>query len=159
MRTKPIFFLIPLLVLLSAVTTVAALERQRAPDWQTTLDHYLARRQRAGTALRVQRVVFAQQPWRFDAALASAAPDPEDWRWNAERLPYPPDAVYCVLFENVAGSTAKAAATTGGQVVYVAHHSDKLWRVGWIVHEGPREPFPPALRADLSALGCDLSLP
>jgi hypothetical protein len=33
-----------------------------------------------------------------------------------------------------------------------------VWRAGWLVHEGPLEPFSQELAAQLEALGCDLGL-
>jgi hypothetical protein len=50
------------------------------------------------------------------------------------------------------------ASAARWQVIYVGYHDDKLWRAGWLVHEAPSEPFGAELRADLSAVGCELGL-
>jgi hypothetical protein len=73
----------------------------------------------------------------------------DDWRWEV-RLPYPPDELVCVLL---------AGAQAQHQVVYVGHHTDTLWRVGWLVHQGPASPFPPDVAVELAALGCELGVP
>jgi hypothetical protein len=59
---------------------------------------------------------------------------------------------------------ARSGALVGGsgelvrQVVYLVHHSDALYRVGWLAYEGPEEPFDEALRSDLASIGCQLAL-
>jgi hypothetical protein len=42
--------------------------------------------------------------------------------------------------------------------IFLVHHSDALYRVGWLAYEGPEEPFGPQLAADLASIGCDLPL-
>ena len=76
-----------------------------------------------------------------------------DWRWKVSKLPFPPLAVQCVLLERTRESDG-AEDEPLRQVVFVGHHSDGLYRVGWLVHEGPKEPFSPELQAHLDAIGC-----
>jgi hypothetical protein len=148
MKAKLIIFAMPLLVLLGVGTTVAALERQREPDWQAALNHYLAQREPSTQRLAVQHMTRASSPQHFQPEMG-VAQRLDDWRWTVQ-LPYPPDELVCVL---LAGEEAQR------QVVYVGHHTDTLWRVGWLVHQGPASPFPSDLAVDLAALGCDLGLP
>jgi hypothetical protein len=63
----------------------------------------------------------------------------------------------CALLE----SESIARSPTGEpayQVVYIGHHSDALWKVGWVVHEGRGDPFSRATEEQISLLGCDLDL-
>jgi hypothetical protein len=151
MKVKLIIFAMPLLVLLGVSTTVAALERQREPDWQAALNQYLAQRKPTTQRLAVQRMTRASSPQRFQPEMG-VAQRLDDWRWEVE-VPYPPDELLCVLLAREEGHVEAQ------QVVYVGHHTDTLWRVGWLVHQGPASPFPPDLTVDLAALGCELGVP
>jgi hypothetical protein len=55
-------------------------------------------------------------------------------------------------------SSSGVAGDGQRQVVFVGYHSDALWRVGWLVHDGPKTPFPATFILQLKALGCDLPL-
>lgn len=157
MKANPLFFLLPLLVLLGTATTVVALESRRTPDWQTTLNRYLA--ENAAQPARVQTVTRARQPHQFTREMGS--PVSNDWQWQIERLPFPPQTLYCVLLRSPAsGSDDKPQAQVAqAQIVYIGYLSDTLYRTGWIVYAGPHTPFPPSLPRQLAAVGCDLTLP
>lgn len=179
MHRKILTLALPLLILLGTVTTVVALEQQRTPEWQRALNGYLDQSRlddfhsddsRSGDssavkhsnvlAARVRRVARARLPWNFRAEMGRPVRSTQQWPWAVNQLPYPPDALYCVLVQETVSKFAPATATpqmaTTRRVIYVAHHSDKLWRVGWMVHEGPIQPFSPALASHLASVGCDL---
>ncbi len=146
----------PFLVVVSVVMTVAALEARRTPDWQTALSDYTAGNRLPGEAIRVLAVVEARKPWNFEATMGKAVRS--DWTWQIQQLPFPPTALRCALLERERISAAGVPGERKRQVVFVAYHTDTLWRSGWLVHEGPREPFTPELLADLDTIGCDLDL-
>jgi len=141
----------PVAVLLFALGFIIALERQRGPNWQLELDEYVAQHTTLTETIRVQTVTRARRPSNFTAAMGT--PQAGDWIIPS----YPPQAVRCAL-------VVRTHPTDGGEiesvrhVVYLAHHSDALYRVGWLAYEGPREPFGPQLKADLASIGCDLGL-
>ncbi|MCC6166119.1 MAG: hypothetical protein IT329_02715 [Caldilineaceae bacterium] len=154
MKANPLFFLIPLLVLLGTATTVAALESRRTPDWQTTLNRYLAENTQTGKPAQVQTITRARRPDRFTHEMGSSVS--HAWQWQIERLPSPPQELYCVLLHSpVPGMGDEPPA----QVLYVGYRTDALYRTGWIVHAGPHSPFPASLPRRLAAVGCDLTLP
>lgn len=80
------------------------------------------------------------------------------WAWQITQVSYPPEALQCVLVQGLRTSLTGAPEQPKRQVIYVGYHSDSLWREGWLVHEGPREPFTAELAADLQGIGCDLDL-
>jgi hypothetical protein len=142
---------IPFITLVSVLLTFAMLEAQRKPDWKVELDRYITSKLPAET-LTVKDVVVASHPENFNEAMGQ--PVRADWRWGVDELPYPPQALRCVLLERRNNSTG----LTQRQVVFVGYHTDTLWRVGWLVHEGPEEPFTPEMTSRLVTLGCALSL-
>ncbi len=148
MNAKTLLVLIPLLVLLGTATAVAGLEARRTPDWQAALAEVQASNALSGQPSTLQHVAHARTPQQFQDGMGSVVSD--DWRWQIERLPRPPQELYCVLL----GEPDPGPR----QVVYVAHLSDALYRAGWVVYAGPRTPFPPELVTDLAALGCDLEI-
>ena len=148
---KIIVLTIPFITLVTIVLTFAMLETQRKPDWKIELDRYITSQLPAAT-LTVKAVVTASQPGNF--AEAMGRPVRADWRWGIDELPYPPSALRCVLLERRNNSTGLAQ----GQVVYVGYHTDTLWRVGWLVHEGPEAPFRLEVARHLATLGCALRL-
>lgn len=152
MNAKPLYFLLPFLILLGTATTVAALETQRTPDWQTALNRYLA--ENAAQPAQVQTVAHADLPGQFTLELGSPVSD--EWQWSIERLPFPPQELYCVLLQTPAAPGA--AGESQAQVVYVGYLSDALYRTGWMVYAGPHHPFPAQLPLQLAAVGCDLPL-
>jgi hypothetical protein len=146
----------PLLVLGGVVFTIAALQARRTPDWEAKLHAYLATSQSADETITVQAVVQASQPWNYTPAMGR--PVPTDWNWDIDELPFPPTALRCVLLEHRRPSAQGAQREPIRQVVFVAYYADTVWRAGWLVHEGPLEPFSQELAAQLEALGCDLGL-
>jgi hypothetical protein len=146
----------PFLVLASVVITFAALEARRMPDWETTLSDYIAWSRLPDETIKVQAVVEASKPWNFRATMGKAVRN--DWRWGIEQLPFPPTAMRCVLLERERKSAVGVPGEPKHQVIFVGYHTDTLWRVGWLVHEGPQEGFTPELVADLDTIGCDLDL-
>ncbi len=105
--------------------------------------------------VQVQRTVNARQPWNFDERMGRAWLRPGEWPWQIDRLPFPPNALYCVLIERTPSASAKSSLKAARQLLYVAHHSDQLWRLGWVVHEGQQAPFGAADFKRLVELGCD----
>jgi hypothetical protein len=156
-----LYFAIPLLVLFSVVAVVAGLESRRRPDWQAALDQYLVARslpsESSSERASVLHVANAHTPWNFIPQMGVPFRD-ADWRWSVDTLPFPPSALYCVLVQHKGVTVPGAGAAPARQVVYVGHHTDALWRSGWLVHTGPHEPFPPELVAQLTRIGCNLVL-
>ncbi|MEM7346631.1 MAG: hypothetical protein AAF485_20500 [Chloroflexota bacterium] len=89
----------------------------------------------------------ASQPWNYLNTMGK--PVPRGWVWGIETVPFPPTAMQCVLL---------AEGEINQQVIYVGYHTDNLWRVGWLVHEGPTSPFQPEHIVNLTEIGCDLGL-
>jgi tetratricopeptide (TPR) repeat protein len=147
---------LPILVGLVVIVTVVALQARRGPDWRLTLNEYIAQRTQLHGVLTVQRVVAARHPANF--VLAMGMPVPGGPLWESVRPVFPPRAVQCVLLEISCATCGTASGEAWRQVVYLAYHSDSLYRVGWRVYEAGREPFTPELQADLQAIGCDLHL-
>ncbi len=150
----------PFLVLVGAVITVLALEARRVPDWETELDSYITRSRLPGETITVLAEVEASRPWKFSSAMGKAIANERGWPWGNNELPppYPPTAVRCVLLERERKPTSGEPGESIRQVIFVSYHSDGLWRVGWLTHEGPQEAFTPELRANLDTIGCDLGL-
>ena len=147
----------PFLVLVGAVITVLTLEARRVPDWQSELNSYIARSRVPGETITVLAQVEASRPWSFSPAMGRAIANENGWPWGDSELPppYPPTAVRCVLLERDRKLATGEAGDPLRQVIFVSYHSDNLWRVGWLTHEGPREVFTPELAANLDAIGCD----
>ena len=143
----------PFIMLVSVVMTFAALEARRGPDWKFELNDYIAQSKLPAETIKVQAVVEASKPWNFSEAMGQAVRN--DWRWTIDELPFPPQAMQCVLLERSRKSTVGAKTEPERQVVFVGYHTDTLWRVGWLVHEGPKEPFTQELAAHLNTIGCD----
>jgi hypothetical protein len=61
-------------------------------------------------------------------------------------LPFPPEEVRCVQLH----------AEGGGRVVFVARHRREPTCTGWVVHQGPKEPYDQGLLDLLSGIACDL---
>ncbi|MDX1521514.1 MAG: hypothetical protein R3264_07795 [Anaerolineae bacterium] len=142
---------IPLLVLIGLAAAVAGFESRRGPEWKIELDQYLTDRAGSAEIFEVERVVPARKPGKFSRAFGAAIRD--DWQWQIDSLPLPPQAVQCVLLRQ-----SGPAVGAKRRVVYVGFHTDTLWRVGWLVHEGPESPFSQQLTGQLETIGCDLSL-
>jgi hypothetical protein len=145
-------------VFLVTVTTVAAFERQRIPDWQQALNLYLEQTRLSALKLGVQEPLKSTLPWNFRAEMGNPNLELRKWPWDFGRLPYPPDRLYCVIV-GPTPSAAKQADKQGvqppRQLLYIAHHTDAMWRVGWVVHQGPTLPFDAAASSDLAAIGCN----
>ena len=158
MCRKALLFGMPLLVALGTLATVMFYERQRTPDWQQTLAAYLHLSQMADD-VEVLASVKARTPWDFNAEMGRAVSGELAWPWGIAQLPYPPDALYCVLVGKPESAVTQEAAQPGGKftlrLLYVAHHSDKMWRVGWLVHEGGRAPWAATDEDVLASVGCE----
>jgi hypothetical protein len=150
----------PFLVLVGAVVTVLALEARRTPDWETELNSYMARSRAPGETITVLAQVEASRPWNFSPAMGRALANESGWPWGTGELPppYPPAAVRCVLLERDRKFATGQAGDLLRQVIFVSYHSDGLFRVGWLTHEGPQDVFTPELAANLAAIGCDLGI-
>ena len=158
---KVIALTIPLVVLVATIMTLVMLESQRTPDWKSELEAYIAARAVSET-LTVQSVVEAEKPWNFAAHMGLPALNFSTWA-TAEKLPYPPREVHCVLLARQdppldESETPDESMPFEYQIVYVSYHSDTLWNVGWLIHEGAREPFSADVKEDLATIGCDLPL-
>jgi hypothetical protein len=155
MIRKSLLLALPLFVLLGTVAAVFTLEHQRTPDWQVVLEGYLHDERAERADFIVRKSVAARQPWNFDAAMGRAQMAAGAWPWGIERLPYPLDALHCVLIARTSAANGTSTGSAGEQILYVAHHSDKLWRVGWLVHEGPTVPLDAKEVNHLAAVDCD----
>jgi hypothetical protein len=157
---RVIALIIPLMVLVATTMTVVTLEVQREPDWQRELEAYIEARAMTET-LTVQAVAEAQKPWNFVPRMGIPALNVSTWA-TAEKLPYPPREVQCALLAQqdprTELETPDDSVPVERRIVYLGYHSDTLWNVGWLIHEGPREPFSAEVRAHLAAIGCDLPL-
>lgn len=153
---KIIALALPLVVLASVVITFTVLEARRVPDWKVKLSEYMAQSRLPTESIKVQTIVKASRPWNFNKSMATAVRN--DWRWMVGEVPYPPSEVQCVLLERSQRSNGTGKTQVKHQVVFVNYHTDKLWRVGWLVLEGAQEPFTQEIIADLNTIGCDLSL-
>lgn len=142
---------VPIAVVLFTLGFVAALDRQRGPNWRLELDEYVAQHTTPTETVRIQTVTRARRPSNFTAAMGTARAD--DWIKPSS----PPQAVRCALLVRSRASGC-AQSESVRQVVYLVHHSDALYRVGWLTYEGPEEPFGPQLAADLASLDCNLGL-
>jgi hypothetical protein len=143
---------VPFAVLVFALGVFVGLELQRGPNWRLELDEYIARHTWPSETVRIQEVTRARKPWNFTAAMGT--PEPGDWIIPS----FPPRAVRCVLLVRSRSSAGGAQDESLRQVVYLVYHSDALYRVGWLAHAGPEEPFGPELAAHLASIGCDLGL-
>jgi tetratricopeptide (TPR) repeat protein len=142
--------LTPLVVLAVVLLIIRSLEAERGPDWQLTLNEYIAQRAQSHEVLTVQKVVTARNPASFISAMGLAVPGGP--LWDSVQPVFPPSAVQCVLLEQSGAAQGEA----GLSVVYLAYHSNSLYRVGWRVYEARQSPFTPQLLADLQAIGCEL---
>jgi len=149
-------FAIPLAVLVAVLIVFAALETRRGPDWQHELDNYLAESASPSETVTIQSVTDARAPHDFRPDMGAAVRD--DWRWSGITPPFPAQAVKCVLLERSTGTAGSDEERSTHQVVFVAYHTDALYRVGWLAYAGPQEPFPEELMEHMATIGCDLDL-
>jgi hypothetical protein len=143
---------VPLAVLVFTVGVFVALELQRPPDWRLELNEFIARHTWPSETVRIEAISRARRPWNFSADMGTA--EPGDWIIPSSS----PEAVRCVLLVRSRRSGSGGEDESLRQVVFLAHHSDALYRVGWLAYEGPEEPFGPELMAHLESIGCDLGL-
>jgi hypothetical protein len=130
--------------------TLAGLEARRGPDWYLELQGYIAQSAQASETVRVVAIVDATEPANFRTGMGT--PVREDWRST------PIHAVKCVLLERSRPLTPGGEPVSRRQVVFLAYHSDALYRVGWLAYAGPREPFGQEIKANLREVGCELGL-
>jgi DNA gyrase inhibitor GyrI len=130
--------------------TLAGLEARRGPDWYLELQGYIAQSAQASETVKVVAIVDATEPVNFRTGMGT--PTREDWRST------PIHAVKCVLLERSRPLTPGGEPVSRRQVVFLAYHSDALYRVGWLAYAGPREPFGQEIKANLREVGCELGL-
>ena len=155
-RRRLIALGLPLAALIVALAAFAVAEARRGPDWRRELDQYIAQSGLPSEKVTLRSVAEAREPQNFSREMGRAVPS--DWRWGSVTPPLPPAAVQCVLLERARPPAAGGATQSIRQVVYVAYHSDALYREGWLTYEGPEDPLAPEAVADLAALGCGLGL-
>jgi hypothetical protein len=148
---RAIALAVPVAVVLFTLGVVAALELYRGPNWRLELNEYVAHHTSPTETVRIAAVTRASKPWNFSADMG--IPEPGDWIVPS----YPPQAVRCVLLVRSPSANA-AEGESLRQVVFLVHHSDALYRVGWLAYAGPEEPFGPEIVANLTLIGCDLGL-
>jgi tetratricopeptide (TPR) repeat protein len=147
---------VPLAVVIVGMLAFARLEAQRGADWRHELDEYVAQSALPSETVTIQSVVRASEPQNFSGEMGRAVRN--EWTWSVIAPPFPAQAVQCVLLERTRQSTASGEKESIHQVAFVAHHSDGLYRVGWLAYAGPEAPFTQETVAHLAAIGCDLSL-
>jgi hypothetical protein len=158
MLRKIIVLGVPLLLIFGMMTTMVVFEGRRTPPWQRSLNQYFTHTDTSSFDLQVYESAKARQPWNFEEDMATPFFNGIDWPWQQERLPFPPDILYCTLIDRIPTTSATATIEAERQLVYVAHHSDALWRVGWMVHEGPVIRSDVNVPQDFTIVGCDLSI-
>jgi hypothetical protein len=149
---KIVALAVPVAALLFTLGFVVFLEVRREPNWRLELREYIALHTPPSENVRIQAVTRASKPWNFSAAMGT--PEPGDWIIPSS----PPQEVRCALLVRSHRSSSGAGDESVRQVLYLVHHSDALYRVGWLAYEGPKEPFGPELKPDLASIGCDLGL-
>ena len=150
---------LPFLVLIGAVITVLAFEARRTPDWENELNSYIARSRAPGETITILAQVEASRPRNFSPAMGRAMAYGSGLPWGIGEVPsYPPTAVHCVLLERERKLATGETGEPIRQVIFITSHSDQLFRVGWLTHEGPQEPFTPELATHLNAIGCALGI-
>ena len=142
------------MVLVGVITTVILLEGRRGPDWQVELSEYIIQHRLPDGTIKVGEAVKANKPENFQQSMGLAIPN--GWPWGIEEVPFPPSAMKRVLLEQSRNTGAETQSRR--QVIFVGYHSDSLWRMGWLVHEGPIEPFTQEHITTITAIGCDLGL-
>ena len=153
---KIIALVLPFTVLVGVFIPLIVFEQQRIPDWQAELNDYIAKNSRPTELITVRVVTNATQPWNFSASMGQAVPT--DWEWSTDTVPPPSDMIKCVLVERNRRATATTPGEQYDQIIFISHHTDTLWPVGWLVYEGPIAPFTPKVATHLDNLGCDLHL-
>jgi len=172
---------LPTLLMIAAMLVLG---KGATPTWRVKLDAYVALKNKAASsAVEVQQVPYASQPWNFTAAMATAAYGDSilfpagihqakaitdtilSWQapasetltsWSGVPLIYPPDDLFCVLLHKRNAANVQAGERPLA-VLYLALHRD-LYNAEWVLHESP-EPIPsPALAGALRAVGCKLDL-
>jgi hypothetical protein len=135
---------VPLVLLMGVVAAVIVVEAGRPRDWQLELNRYLRDQPGSGS---VQATDWAEHPEAFSQELSRTAFGASQ---TAGDLPFPPEAVWCVLLKRAGGDELPY------QVVFVGHHIDPPWYDEWVVHAATGDPFAPAFLGGLLRLGCDL---
>jgi hypothetical protein len=153
---RVVALVVPFAVLIVAISVFAVLEKQRGPDWQLELNDYIAQSALPSETVKIQSVVEASEPRNFSGEMGRAVRD--DWRWDSIEPSFPPEAVQCVLLKRNRPSTVGGGEEAIRQVVFVAYHSDALYREGWLAYAGPKAPFTQEFAAHLAAIGCGLDL-
>jgi hypothetical protein len=135
---------VPLLLLVGVAAAVIAAEAGRPRAWQLELNRYLRDRPGSGS---VQTTDWAEHPEAFSAELSRTAFGASQTTGD---LPFPPEAVWCVLLKPAREDELPY------RVVFVGHHVDPPWFDEWVVHAATGDPFAPAFLDGLGRLGCDL---
>ncbi len=145
---------IPLAVLAATMGAITALEVRRGPDWQHELNDYIIESTSPSERVTIQSVTEASEPRNFSPEMGTAVRD--DWRWHEVAPSFPAQAVKCALLERRTGATSSDGGRATRQVVFVAYHTDALYRVGWLAYAGPEAPFAEAFVERMATIGCDL---
>ena len=143
--------LIPLLIVAGVVAGYWVLESSRPPDWDQALRNYVRRQLPPNAIIEIQRSVSAGKPQNFSTRMGIRTAT--EWTWEITSVPMPPEAVQCVLLDRTIPGAPLSESER--QIVYLAYHSDNLWRSGWVAYAGPYAPFEPELIATLAEIGCD----
>lgn len=154
---RVISLIIPLLVLFVLAAGVIAIEVSRPADWRVELNKYVQYQNSLSPArITVQSVAYASKPGNFSQDMSHAVFG--DSVWGGLDLPFPPEEVWCVLLKRDASSNDELGGEMPYKVVFVSHHTDRLWNDDWVVHEGAKALFTHEFIESLSLIGCDLGL-
>lgn len=148
---KPFVLLIPFLIVAGVAAGYWALESSRPPDWEQALHNYVRRQLPPNAIIEIRRSVSAGKPGNFSTRMGIRTAT--EWTWEITSVPMPPEAVQCVLLDRTI--PGRASSKSERQILYLAYHSDNLWRSGWVAYAGPYAPFEPQLIATLDEIGCD----
>jgi hypothetical protein len=171
------FLGIPLLVGLGTVVAIAtaalAFPTAAQDELDIYLDHLISNSPAGTRQAEIVTLDRARRPWNltadrtfpvFGAARYYQTDSRYDWPtvaletpiWsehvvtssggNSPALPFPPEEVWCALL----------ADESQEQVIFVARHHREPYFTEWVIHQGPRAPFPESLLSTLVEVDCNL---
>jgi hypothetical protein len=152
---KRLLIYIPTLLVIVVMVTLLLLTNRQPPQWKTKLDQYLNYLQTTGyPSYQLISAVPASQPPNFTPAMSAESFSDsvifqtdlniiDQTSAGTQPIPYPSDAVWCVLLKN------------GGQqrLIYIALHNS-LYNADWIVHTSADPWGSSELQNSLDRLGC-----
>jgi hypothetical protein len=155
---KHLLVYIPTLLVIVVMVALLLLSNRQTPAWKTKLDQYLTYLGTTGQpSYQLISAVPASQPANFTPAMSAESFSDsvifqtdlniiDQTSAGTQPIPYPPDAVWCVLL------------TDGGQkqMIYIALHNS-LYNADWIVHISTDPWGSPELQTSLDRLGCILN--